>query len=102
MDKITDASIYEEVDDSLQVFEEGIDENPKAEVGYDDGNAQEVPVYNENVLQCDSKVTTAVVCFPNDTPVCKFTSKFEVEHNPDEISEVSTSLLLLMKRSNLT
>ena len=37
MDEITDASIYDEVDDSLQLIEEQNDEDPKVEVGYDDG-----------------------------------------------------------------
>merc|ERR1711875_158217 len=51
MDEITDTSIYDEDDDSLQVFEEGNDEIPKVEEsydsGYDDGNAQEVLVNND-------------------------------------------------------
>ena len=33
--KITDASIYDEDDGSLKVFEEGNDENPKVEEGID-------------------------------------------------------------------
>ena len=37
MDEITDTSIYDEVDDSLQLNEEQNDEDPKVEVDYDDG-----------------------------------------------------------------
>ena len=80
MNEIADASTYDEDDGSLQEFKEGNDENPKVEkgndkvpkvgAGYDDGNAQEVPISNENVLFGDSKVSTTVEIFSNGSP-CK-------------------------------
>merc|ERR1711875_193475 len=85
MDEITDASIYDEDDDSLQVFEEGNDEIPKVEEsydsGYEDGNAQEVLVNNESV-------STTGESFPNDTPESRLTSEIKVQHEFNEISEV--------------
>ena len=89
---------YDEDDGSLQVFEEGNDENPKVEEGidedprveegYDDGNAQEVPVRNENVLFGDSKVSTTGESFPNDIPAPRLADEIEVKLEPDKISKV--------------
>ena len=47
MDEITNASIYDEDDGSLQVFEEGNDENPKVKEGIDEDPNVEVS-YDES------------------------------------------------------
>ena len=101
IEEITDASIYNEDDDSLRVFEEGNDEihklfeeqndeDPKVEEGYNNGIAQETPVKNENVLFDDSKVSTTGESFPNNIPASRIAGEIKVKHEPDDVSEVLT------------
>ena len=88
MDESTDVPLGKKVNNNHKLLEESIDEDPKVEDGYDDVNAQEVPVNNENMLVGGSKVTTTDESFPNVLPASRLLSEIKVQHKVDEISEV--------------
>ena len=88
MDESTDVPLGKKVNNNHKLLEESIYEDPKVEDGYDDVNAQEVPVNNENMLVGGSKVTTTDESFPNVLPASRLLSEIKVQHKVDEISEV--------------
>ena len=58
MDESVDVPLGKKGNNDHRPCKGSIDEDPKVEEGYDDANAQEVPINNENVLVGGSKVTT--------------------------------------------
>ena len=77
-----------------------MDKNPKLEVGRDDDNAVKCVDYDESEQLDNPKITEAETSVLNETPASKmqpmknlavsFTSKMEVEHDLDDISDASS------------
>ena len=101
IDEITKAPIHKKIDDSIKQCVKSIDKNPKLEVNRDDDNVVKSVVNNEKEQLDKSKFTEAETSVLNDTPASKlqptkdlavsFATKMKVEHDLDEIHDVSSS-----------